>query len=74
MRLFAEGGLNLGGIILIFILILGAIAILISLLGVFLYYTIKGKPYTRKELWSNTFLVALILCIISGTVCGLIIN
>ncbi|GEM_PF-1569431 len=74
MLIFSEAGLNLGGIIIMIFLIIGIISFLFSLFCVFIYYTIKGKQYTRKELWMNTFLMTFILLLVSGMICGMMIN
>jgi len=73
MMIFNEVG-DLTGVIIMIFVIIGVVCLIISTISVFLYYTLTKKKYTTKEFWMNSFLVAFILLVVSGMVCGMMLN
>jgi len=71
--IFNEVG-DLTGVIIMIFVIIGVVCLIISTISVFLYYTLTKKKYTTKEFWMNSFLVAFILLVVSGMVCGMMLN
>jgi len=72
MPIFLEVGYDgLLALIIIIFLIIGVVAFLISLFGVYIYSTVTDKNYTTKELLLRALLITFILLVISGFICGL---
>lgn len=73
MLILLEAGYNgLIWVIAFVFLIIGIIAFLVSLFGVYLYSLISKKSYTRKEFITRAFVATFMLLLISGIVCGTI--
>lgn len=73
MPIFLEAGYDgLLALIIIIFLIIGVVAFLISLFGVYIYFMITDKNYTTKELLLRALLITFILLVISGFICGIL--
>ena len=71
MPIFLEAGYDgLLTVIIIIFIIIGVVAFLISLFGVYIYSAITDKNYTTKELLLRALLITVILLVISGFICG----